>query len=122
MKKSNIIQPAVKKEKLHEFKMTIAEVISYVKARTCHTEYLHDYSSGYVPGKFYQVRKAANNQEFILMEGGSNAIELYIKVDGYSLQRIVEQFDIALSKESTERGILQRDLDTVKFIPKKYKK
>lgn len=121
MKKKQHHSTGRQKEKLHEFKMTIAEVISYVKARTCHTEYLHDYSSGF-PGKFYQVRKAANNQEFILMEGSSNAIELYIKVDGYSLQRIVEQFDIALSKESTERGILQRDLDTVKFIPKKYKK
>jgi len=109
---------------LPEFKMTIDEAVSYINARTCNIDYMimGDYNrGGYIPREFYQVRRAINNRTFILNYSSGNKIELFIKVEGHTIQKIIEAFEGALSYESEERSILQKDLDAVKFIPKKYK-
>jgi hypothetical protein len=106
------------KGKLLDFKMTIPEAVSYIKARTCHLEFLS--TGNYHQSLRFNLRKALNGGSFILAEDGPNGMELFIKVDGWSVQQLIEAFDLELSKESRERGILQRDLNFIKFKPKQY--
>jgi hypothetical protein len=119
MQKKRKKESLPERESLPEFKMSITEAISYIKARTCLLEWLQD---GYTIGsERYQLRKGLNNRLFIL-NASDDKLELFIQVKGWAIQGVIEAFDQAVSIESTERGILPMDLDAVRLVPKKYKK
>jgi hypothetical protein len=101
--------------KASEFNMPLLDAISYIKARTCHIGWLTDHNGS--RSKSYHLRKAVNNQTFILLDDYNNGMELFVQVDGYTIESLIRAFDLALSKDSLERGITNADLKKVRFIP-----
>lgn len=110
-----------KKNELPEFKMSIDDAISYIKARTCHIEFLYP-SRDIIPHSTIEIRKGLNNKEFILEYQPGNKIKLFVETEGWKIQDAIEQFNKLIGRDSVERYISKKDLDAVRLEIKKYRK